>query len=371
MRKRIAILFFIAAVLFCGCHKDVPVGRIERPDSLFYLKKSVELRETGETVNAEIYFFTFLRLYDFKDEEIYHPETVNEERYASLLEEIPKELREKYSLTPSLLKAIHAGEKTGKTAPEKSQEAAFQPPRLKEESPAEGKPVSEPEKREKDPNKLPAAVKATVIPPEAETAPVTETPISPEIMSPAPDFQKGKTPAEERPARHRTGRFQRLSIQRAADKEILFKTTAPLSVKEVMEAFGLASRPENVSQAPEGFRVKLPFSAQHLGGIVGKKEQGPYVADRGGETLEQVIANVKELVPELCGKRAYRCSIFEKLYAKGKIADSYSEAWKKIYLWNKDILMDYPFEKLIEGKIKIKGGTRLQIFTDFYYGDIH
>lgn len=371
MKKRTAIFFFIAAALFHGCHKDIPVGRIERPDGLFHLSKSAELHETGEAAKAKFHFFTFLRLHDFKDEEIYNPEIVGEERYASLLEEIPKELRKKYSLTPGLLKAVHAGGKTGKAAPEESQEAAFQPPRLEKESLARGKPVSEPEKRETDPNKLPATVKATVIPPEAETVPVTKTPTSPETVSPAPDFQKGKTPAEERPADHRTGRFQRLSVQRAADKEILFKTTASLSVKEVMEAFGLASRPENISQAPEGFRVKLPFSAQHLGGMVGKKEQGPYVAGHGGETLEQVIANVKRLVPELCGKRVYRCSIFEKLYAKGKIADSYSETWKKIYLWNKDVLRDYPFEELMAGKIKIKGGTELQIFTDFYYGDIY
>jgi hypothetical protein len=161
-----------------------------------------------------------------------------------------------------------------------------------------------------------------------------------------------------------------LSAQRAKDKEILFKTTTTLSAKEVMEAFGLASRPENVSQAPEGFLVKLPFSAQHLGGMVGKKEQGPYVVDHGGETLELVISNVKELVPELCGKRAYRCSIFEKLNAKGKIADTYSEAGKKIFLWNKDVLKDYPLEDLLAGKVRIKGGTMLRIFTDFYYDDL-
>ncbi|MBI5186218.1 MAG: hypothetical protein HZA01_10905 [Nitrospinae bacterium] len=344
MKKRTAIFFFIAAAFFSGCHKDVPVGWIERPDSLFYLKKSAELHEKGETAKAENYFFfTFLRFHSFKDEEIYNPEAVAEERFASLLEEFPKELREKYSLTPGFLKAIHAGKKI------------------------EREPEYKPERRETGPLEPSLTGNAIPLPPEPKTAPAPEMPASPEAVGPAPDSQEEKVFVRESQANHRPGRLQRLSAQRAKDKEILFKTSAPLSVKEVMEAFGLASRPENVSQAPEGFLVKLPFSAQHLGGMVGKKEQGPYVADHGGETLGLVIANVKELVPELCGKRAYRCSIFEKLYVKGKIADTYPEAGKKIFLWNKDVLKDYPFEELMAGKVKIKGGTRLQIFTDFYY----
>lgn len=335
-----AVFFFLLFAF--ACQKEIPVTQIKRPDSNQYLIEALELYKKGNLTKAKVYFSTFLRQHEFNDEEIYSPDALDDQRYATLLSQLPQETVEKYSLTPAFLRSIHAGELMKESQTQVAQKSTPDSQTTQEEVKVLGEEVPKNEKTKSQ-----------------------ELPSSRIIPEPKSEGKK-EVSREHIPPDRTKKRFNRLAIKHTNEKEILFKTNTLLTTDEVIEIFNLSDKPDNVSQVSGGFKIKLPYTTQHLGGRVGKKRHEGYIVSRRGETLHQIVENVGEIVPALCKKRIYRCSIFEKKAVTGKIANAPLEAAKKIYLWNKGVLGDYLYEELIEGKTKITGGTTLQIYTDFY-----
>ena len=316
---------------------------IELPNAEYYLEKSIEFSRTNNFNKAIAHFNTFLRFHNFKDDEIYKPDSVKLTRYAKLLSKLPKILTGKYNLTSDKLKKIHSGKSINETVVVATQMENHQTPSVPQTSPVFQK-------------KEPAKFKTNHTPPIQEkiSPPPIETSRTAEKVAVAENIRKSP-------------KLRRLIKKYTKDKEFILKQSDGLTLEGIIESFNLQARQENVKKISDGFKISLPYSAQHLGGTVGKKKQPKYIVSNNGETIQEILTKVEQLVPALCTKRSYRCSSFSKKVVSGRVADSLPKAAKNIYLWNHTALKNHSFEELLKEDFKIKGGTELDIFTDFIF----
>lgn len=336
------IHFGAILIIFClisGCEENIPVNILDLPDAEYYLEKSVEFSHANNPNKASAHFNTFLRFHNFQDAEIYDPDSVKPKRYAKLLTKIPKDLTDKHSLTSNKLKNIHSG-------------VIIEEPvlvsNIQETQPTSPAPQPAPVPSKKESPETVETVQEKSSPPPAEPSRTAEKVAVAESIRQSP-------------------KLRRLIKKYTKDKQFTLKQSASLKLEEVIESFGLQGRQENINAESDGFKITLPYSAQHLGGSVGKKKQPQYVVAQSGETIQEIIKRVEQIVPGLCAKRIYRCSSFSKKVVTGKIATSLPQATKSIYLWNRDALQNYTYESLLGNNTKIGGGTKLDIFTDFQY----
>jgi hypothetical protein len=336
-------LFLTLCFLISGCEENIPIEVLDLPDADYYLGKSVEYSRASNHNKAIAHFNTFLRFHKFKDADIYDPDSVKLKSYENLLSKIPKNLANKHSITSITLKNIHLGESIDSPVV-----VATKLDNIETTPEPQASPVT-PKKE---------SVKTTPTPPEMVQEKVKSPPIKPSRVA-------EKVAVAE--SIRQSPKLRRLIKKYTKDKKFVLKPGDGLTIDEVIESFGLQARKENIKKGSEGFEVSLPYSAQHLGGLVGKKKQSKYIISPSGETIEEIINNVGQIIPAYCAKRKYRCSSFSKKVVSGRIAETLPKAAKSIYLWNRGVLQKYSYEELLAGNVRIQGGTQLDIFTDFQY----